>query len=100
MLVAQRFGLLDFDTIAAGDPALDLGNLLVHLELRAHQDVLSARAALDFGDALLAGYGASAALRRRLAPYASATRIRLACVYAFRPRWRRAGLQVLDQPMR
>ncbi|WP_396134697.1 phosphotransferase [Cellulomonas sp. ATA003] len=30
-------GLLDFDLAAAGEAALDLANLLVHLELRVHQ---------------------------------------------------------------
>jgi len=94
------FALLDFDTVAAGDPALDLANLLVHLELRSHQGACSAAAAVRFGDALLDGYGAGAELRERLGPYGRASRIRLACVYALRPRWRAAGLAVLASPMR
>ena len=30
-------GLIDFDLMAAGDPALDVANFLCHLELREHQ---------------------------------------------------------------
>ncbi|WP_324278236.1 aminoglycoside phosphotransferase family protein [Blastococcus brunescens] len=42
VLVADNgsVGLLDFDLLAAGEPAVDLANLLVHLELREHQGLL------------------------------------------------------------
>ena len=76
-------GLLDFDLLAAGEPALDLANLLVHLDLRQEQGVLPAAAPLR--DAVLAGYDPSAAVLARVPVYAAATRLRLAAVYAFRP---------------
>jgi hypothetical protein len=54
-------GVLDFDTLAAGDPALDLANLLVHFELRSAQGACTpSRAA--------ARRGADAGLRRRSLP--------------------------------
>lgn len=76
-------GLLDFDLLAAGEPALDLANLLVHLELREHQGLLADAGVLR--DAVLEAYRPSTATLTRLPAYAAATRLRLAAVYAFRP---------------
>lgn len=78
-------GLLDLDTLATGEPALDVANLLVHLELatlggRCAPDRASAAAA-----AFLDGYGDPPPPPDRLAAYADATRLRLVCVHAFRP---------------
>lgn len=81
----DRVGLLDFDTLASGEPALDLANLLVHIELRALQDRCSVHTARSTCDAVLAAYRPDDAVLLRLAPYAAATWLRLACVYAFRP---------------
>lgn len=89
LLVADgRLGLLDPDTLAAAEPALDLANLLVHLQLRVEQGLLAAEPARE----------ASAILRDaadrlppgttdRLVAYARAARLRLAAVYSLRPRW-------------
>jgi hypothetical protein len=77
--------VLDFDTLCLAERALDLANMLVHLELRALQRLCRASWAGAAGAALLRGYGECA--DERLALYADATRLRLACVYAFRPRW-------------
>ena len=83
----NSIGILDFDTLAIGEAALDLANALVHFELRA----LQARCAPDQGraatEALLAGYSPSPQVLHRLMAYADAARLRLACVYAFRPHW-------------
>lgn len=81
-------GILDLDTLAVGDPALDVGNLLVHLELRAAQGACTPSQAARLREALLWGYDADAELLQRVASYETAARLRLACVYAFRPRWR------------
>jgi hypothetical protein len=80
-------GLLDFDTLAAAEPALDLANLLVHLELRALQGDCDPGWARRMAEGLLEGYGTKWPGEDRLSAYADATRVRLACVYAFRPRW-------------
>lgn len=92
-----RIGLLDFDTLAYGEPALDLANALVHLELRALQGLLDDAQALEARAALLAGYAPSPAVQGRLAAYADATRLRLACVYRFRPRWRYCAEAMLSR---
>lgn len=76
-------GLLDFDLLAAGEAALDVANLLVHLDLRRRQGQAGAVAPLV--DALLEGYRPSADVLARVPAYAAATRTRLAALYAFRP---------------
>jgi hypothetical protein len=81
-----RIGLLDFDTLAVGEAALDLANALVHLELRGLQARCSLEQAGAAAAALLDGYRPQPHVCRRLKAYADATRLRLACVYAFRPR--------------
>ncbi|MGH2949349.1 MAG: phosphotransferase family protein, partial [Solirubrobacteraceae bacterium] len=88
-------GLLDFDTLATGDPALDVGNLLAHLDLRALQGRCTPDDAGRAAAAFLAGYEAGADLEERAAVFAAATRVRLACVYALRPAWRHLGEALL-----
>jgi Ser/Thr protein kinase RdoA (MazF antagonist) len=88
-------GLLDFDTLAAAEPALDLANLLVHLELRALQGNCDQAWAARMAKGLLEGYGRRWPGEDRLSAYADATRVRLACVYAFRPRWSGVGEALL-----
>jgi Ser/Thr protein kinase RdoA (MazF antagonist) len=87
----ERPGLLDVDTIALGDPALDVANLRAHATWRELQGIWTeeqaavAREEID-RVALRAGIGP-----QTLAAYESGTIARLACVYAFRPRWRAAS---------
>ncbi len=89
VLVAEDGGiaLIDLDTLTLGDPAIDLGNLAAHFDLRARQAGAQPGSHGGLRDALLAGYDAREACRRRIAVYEQATLLRLACVYAFRPRW-------------
>lgn len=89
LVVDQRWGIgltvLDLDLAALGDPALDLANLLVHLELRVLQGrVLPARARVC-ATGIVEGYDPDSALLRRVPAYARSTRLRLGAVYAFRP---------------
>lgn len=88
-------GILDLDTLARGDAALDVANLVVHLELRALQGHCGPGLARAAADAFFDGYRPDRGLRERLAAYAAASRLRLACVYAFRPRWSRLGGRLL-----
>lgn len=75
-------GLLDFDLVAAGDPALDLANLIEHLRLRERQGVLlNAKSAVE---ALLDGYGPDQDVHDRVIPYRALTARRLAALYCFR----------------
>lgn len=91
-----RLGLLDFDTAALGEPELDLANLSVHLELRAAQGLLDPAPRAAGQDAVTAVARSLGADPARLAVHAEATRLRLACVYAFRPRWRGVAQDLLD----
>lgn len=75
-------GLLDFDLMAAGDPALDLANLVEHLELRARQGLLSDAASAV--EALLAGYDPGQDVLSRVTSYRALAARRLEVVYAFR----------------
>ncbi len=100
MLVADgdEVGVLDLDTLALGDPALDLANLLVHLELRVLQGWCDPGRATAAASALLEGYRPPRSLRDGLDAYAAATRLRLACLYSFRPRWRSLAVRLLSVP--
>lgn len=89
-------GVLDFDLAAAGEAALDLANLLVHLELRAHQGVCSTALAAAAAAAVLDGYAPGPDVERRLAAYDQAARRRLVAVYGFRPGSRAAAGRLLD----
>lgn len=82
---AGRVALLDVDTLAVGEPALDVANLMVHLELAAAQGRCTPPAARSAAAAFLAAYDPPPSLLARLPAYADATRLRLACVHAFRP---------------
>jgi hypothetical protein len=73
-----RITFLDFDTLALGDPALDVGNMIAHLEHRG--------AAAALANAFIDGYGdAAIALLPRIDTYRHAAHVRLRCVHAFRP---------------
>jgi hypothetical protein len=81
-------GLLDLDTLAVGERALDIANLLVHLELRVLQGRRTAAEGAAAASAILRGVAPDGSTRHRIRAYATATRLRLAAVYAFRPAWR------------
>ena len=101
LLVDERgdVGVLDLDLLAAGDPALDLANLLVHLELRARQGLLTGVAARAAADAVVAGYAPDDAVRAALPLHARLTRLRLAGVYAFRPGSAAAAFHLSTDPL-
>lgn len=80
-----RVGMLDVDTLSVGEAALDLANVLVHLHLRGLQGLVPTAAAAQAAAALLDGYRPPAPVVTRLDAYADAARLRLACVYGFRP---------------
>lgn len=84
---SRQVGLLDFDTAAFAELALDIANLSVHLELRRDQRLISV-------PAFIAARSSIEGLKHRLgvepvrvAAYERSTRLRLACVYGFRPAW-------------
>lgn len=78
-------GLLDFDTLAWGEAALDVANFLIHCDVRAWQGCCSYDRAAALAAAFLQGYGVQTLPRDRLQAYADVARLRLACVYGCRP---------------
>jgi aminoglycoside phosphotransferase (APT) family kinase protein len=84
-----RAGVLDLDTMAIGEPALDVANMLVHFDLRAMQapGPAAATRAVRAAAAFLDAYAPDAEVERRIAAWADATRLRLAAMYVLRPRW-------------
>ncbi|SKA01944.1 Phosphotransferase enzyme family protein [Marinactinospora thermotolerans DSM 45154] len=85
---AERIGLVDLDTLALGEPAVDVANVVAHMALRSAQGVVGPARARAARAAFLAGLEPDEATLRRVPAYVAATRLRLAGVYAFRPRWR------------
>lgn len=79
---ADGVGLLDFDLVAAGDPALDLANLIEHLHLRERQGTLAD--AESAARALLDGYGPDEDVLDRVIPYRALAARRLEALYCFR----------------
>ncbi|TDT34351.1 phosphotransferase [Naumannella halotolerans] len=97
MFADAGVGILDFDTLAWGELALDQANLIEHAQLRRRQGRWSPQAA-----AVVERTGFDLAERLqvpapRLAAYRWATRLRLGCVYAFRPPWRELAAQLLAE---
>ena len=83
----DTLGLLDLDTAARGEAALDLGNLWAHVELRHAQGRLTQQDRDRILDLLLGDLaGVLPTTPERIAAYHRAARLRLAFVYAFRPR--------------
>ncbi len=90
-----QVGMLDFDLASIGEPALDLANLLVHLELRAVQGHCTWERGRACARAVLEGYDPDEAVTLRLPGYSLTTRMRLAAVYSFRPSSRQAAHDLL-----
>ena len=90
--------LLDFDEAARAEAAADLANLAVHLQLRLRQGRLTAvryRAALHH---VLAAAEELRVTPARFEAYACATRLRLGCLYSFRPPWGALAEEFLRLP--
>ncbi len=79
--------LLDFDTLALGESALDVANMLGHIELRQLQGMYSGSVALQAMRAFVDGYGTDGIDLERVRVYLDTTRLRLGILYAFWPRW-------------
>lgn len=92
---AGRLGLLDTDTLAVGERAVDVANLLVHLRLRVAQGALTGSRGRLAADAFLDGLDPDALTLARVPAYERVTQLRLAGVYAFRPRWAHVARSLL-----
>jgi len=80
-------GLLDFDEACRAEAAADLGNIAVHLQLRLHQHRLTAERYQTARRHVIATAEELHVTPARLDAYAATTRLRLGCLYSFRPQW-------------
>lgn len=91
LVSAGQSAWIDFDLLCAGDPLLDAANLTAHLKLRVLQGVQGATesGATACARAFLEGLDRSSGERgrRELRCWQAGTFLRLALVYALRPRW-------------
>ena len=83
--------LLDVDTATVGDPALDVANLRAHATWRELQGIWTEEQAAVVRAEVDRAAAPGGIRPETLAAYESGTIARLACVYAFRPRWRSAA---------
>lgn len=90
-------GIIDCDTLAVAEPALDLANLSVHLEFRVVQGLLPSRAAAIGQHHIRMVVEVLQVPEARFNAYALATALRLACIYAFRPPYRETAHAWLGQ---
>lgn len=89
-------GLIDLDTAATAETALDLANLRAHVAWRVAQGRLTAGRARA-ATAVIDGVAQRVEVDpERLRVYEAATRIRLGAVYVFRPQWRAVALSWLE----
>lgn len=91
----HRAGLIDLDTAARAEPALDLANLRAHVAWRRGQGRLSPARALGALEAIDRVAARSNVDPARIAAYEASTRLRLGAVYLFRPAWRTRAAQWL-----
>lgn len=81
----RELGVLDLDTVARGEAALDVGNLLAHAELGRLTGALGAPAHRRVRGHLAELAARTGARPARVDCYRRAARLRLALVHAFRP---------------
>lgn len=91
-------GLLDFDEAGRAEAAADLANLAVHLQLRLRQRRLTAGRYRTARRQVIAAAEELRVTPERFDAYANATRLRLGCLYSFRPQWATLAEDFLDQP--
>lgn len=84
---SHRLGILDLDTCAKAEPALDLGNLAVHAALRVAQGLWSAAQADIALEAISDVTRQLAVSPSRLEVALRAAGLRVSAVYAYRPAW-------------
>jgi hypothetical protein len=89
--------LLDLDTATAGDAALDIGNFLAHVRLRQMQLPQHTNTLAAAGNAFQEAYGPHHDLLARISWWRAAATLRLAALYALRPRWRSLTPKLLEE---
>lgn len=99
----KRVTLIDTDTLALGDPALDVGNFLAHLVLRAGQHPEAKQTMRDAHRLFTEEYRVATnwadaeTFWKRVGWWETATLLRLACLYSLRPRWKELAPFLLEE---
>ncbi len=94
----DRTTVLDLDDAALGDPAQDHGNFTAHLILRSQQEPACSQAILAGKRAFEEGYDdRDAGFEVRAGWWQAATLLRLAVLYALRPRWRHLASRLAEE---
>ncbi|MDQ0819331.1 hypothetical protein QFZ79_001625 [Arthrobacter sp. V4I6] len=83
----DSLGLLDFDESGRAEAAADLANLAMHLQLRLRQQRLSDQRYQTASRQVIAAAEELRVSPARFDAYAGASRLRLGCLYSFRPQW-------------
>ncbi|GAA3653597.1 phosphotransferase [Microbacterium marinilacus] len=81
----RGLALIDLDTSALADPALDLGNLAAHADLARAQGRWTPERAATAGEAIAQTADAIEVSPERLDAWRTAARFRVACVHSLRP---------------
>lgn len=95
LVCGDRVAVLDLDTAARADPALDIANLLAHVDLAAALGRIDEPTAAAVA-AALARVLDGPAHSKAVDAYRAAARVRLVAVHAFRPGTRWAALTLLE----
>lgn len=99
MYSPERTTLLDYDNVAAGDAAQDVGNFVAHMSLRALQGTTDKENIEHGMDAFVRAYDIpNDGFQKRMRWWRTTTTLRLATLYCLRPKWRHLT-QVLLQEM-
>jgi hypothetical protein len=95
---ADTLRFIDLDTMTMADPAIDVGNFLAHVFLRAIQRDRPRDEIDREAETFLAAYrGVQPALEEeRVVFYTATSLFRLACLYAYRPKWRGLSATLLE----
>lgn len=94
----ERTTLLDFDNLCLGDPAQDYGNFIAHLILRMYQEPERAKNIVNGMRAFENTYPVyDNTFVPRTEWWQNATLLRLAVLYALRPRWRQLAPAILQK---
>ena len=91
--------LIDLDTAAMADPAIDVGNFVSHIFLRAIQRGASRSIMDQESNLFVSSYHAHnpGVGSERIAFYTATSLFRLACLYAYRPRWKSLCHNLLEE---
>ncbi len=102
---SNKITLIDLDTLSLADPFLDTANFLAHLTLRGNQELLSKLQHSKAQEHFINGYYQQSKNSNttnqsdsmiQLNWWYKATMLRLATLYALRPKWRHLTQQLID----